>query len=59
MNSRELELNWYLANGKHPERIVLDSSGVPYVIGDVSWNQNHPDKEEHFEDRCHWNWREK
>ncbi len=58
VTARELELEWYQANGDYPERIVLDSDGIPYVIGDRSWNQNHPDQEEYFEDRCHWNWKE-
>ena len=33
------EVEWYQKNGKHPERIVNDSTGQPYVIGDAAWNR--------------------
>lgn len=35
------EVEWYRRNGKYlRERIVRDSDGHPYVIGDWSWNRN-------------------
>ena len=41
MNQQIMEVVWYLKNGKYPnERIVKDSSGIPYVIGDWAWNRN-------------------
>lgn len=33
------EVSWYRRYGKHPGRIVRDSHGVEYVIGDWSWNR--------------------
>jgi hypothetical protein len=43
------EVAWYRVNGRYPERIKTDANGQPFVIGDQSWNQNHPDKVEYFE----------
>lgn len=43
------EVEWYRKYGKHPERIVKDSSGQLYVIGDFSWNRPNTNKKEEFE----------
>lgn len=43
------EVEWYRRHGKYPERIKPDSAGVLYVIGDLSWNMNRPDKLERIE----------
>lgn len=37
---QEAEVEWYRRHGKYPrERIVRNSEGEPYVIGDWSWNR--------------------
>jgi hypothetical protein len=36
---RKHEIAWYMQNGKYPKRIVNDSMGMEYVIGDCSWNR--------------------
>ena len=46
---RVAEIRWYNKHGKHPDRIVLDTSSIPYVIGDWSWNRLRPDREEFVE----------
>jgi hypothetical protein len=51
MNPRLAELAWYRANGKHPERIIKDTHGNEYVIGDWGWHRKHPDLPEFIEDR--------
>lgn len=40
------EVAWYRKHGKYPERIVRDSEGNEYVIGDESWNDLFPHKPE-------------
>lgn len=45
------EVAWYRAYGRYPERIKLDGSGQPFVVGDQCWNQNNPDKIEYLESR--------
>lgn len=37
------QVAWYHAHGKYPERIRFDRDGTAYVIGDWSWNKQHPD----------------
>jgi formate-dependent nitrite reductase cytochrome c552 subunit len=44
-------VTWYLQHGKYPNRIVKDSAGVKYVIGDWSWERRHPSKYESIEKR--------
>ena len=54
MTYRELcqrEVEWYRRHGRYPERIRRDLSGTAYVIGDWSWNRNHPNKSEVIEYR--------
>ena len=46
---RLFELEWYLRHGKYPERIKRGSPGGDYVIGDVAWHRNHPEKLEPIE----------
>ncbi len=38
VNPRPLEIKWYRKNGRYVDRIVKDSNGDKYVIGDDSWN---------------------
>lgn len=34
------EVRWYCKHGRYPkQRIVTDSRGQPYVIGDTHWNR--------------------
>lgn len=47
------EVAWYRLHGRYSERIRLDGSGRPYVIGDWSWNQHYPHAREEVEDRMH------
>ena len=43
------EVKWYRQNGKYPDkRIVRDSRGGLYVIGDFSWNVS-PNPPEYIE----------
>lgn len=38
----QAEVDWYRKHGRYPNtRIVQDSHGVEYVIGDWSWNRKH------------------
>jgi len=39
--SAQREVAWYRQNGKYPHRLVRDSKGVQYVMGDWSWNRRH------------------
>jgi hypothetical protein len=40
--SQAREVAWYRQHGRFPERIKYDGRGQLYVIGDQSWNMNHP-----------------
>ena len=45
MNIRLAELRWYRKYGKYAkERIIKDSQGKNYVIGDYSWNRKDVNK---------------
>ncbi|OZI23716.1 hypothetical protein CAL26_09805 [Bordetella genomosp. 9] len=44
-----LEVEWYRANGRYPERIVVDGEGEPYVLGDGYWNSRNPKMAEEVE----------
>jgi len=44
----EMEVEWYRQHGRFPERIVRDSKGIEYVIGDWSWNYTHDNKKREF-----------
>lgn len=40
-DQQAIEVRWYCEHGKYPkQRIVLDSLGRPYVIGDRHWNRD-------------------
>jgi len=39
-------VTWYRQNGLYLDRIREDGYGILYVIGDESWNVNHPNKQE-------------
>ena len=40
MKVKELEVKWYMKNGRYKkERIKKDSCGESYVVGDFSWNR--------------------
>jgi len=43
------EVEWYRQHGKHPDRITRNHTGTEYVIGDWSWNRQHPDRREMIE----------
>lgn len=43
------EVVWYQQHGKYRERIRKTNEGELYVVGDWSWNRNHPDKHEEIE----------
>ena len=35
---QQMEVDWYRQHGRYPERIVMDSHGNEYVIGDWCWH---------------------
>lgn len=41
-----VDVVWYREHGIHPDRIVHDSQGVEYVIGDWSWERKYPNRYE-------------
>lgn len=43
------ETEWYQIHGQHMKRLVRDSEGVWYPIGDWSWNRENPEKPEYIE----------
>jgi hypothetical protein len=51
INVQEAEVAWYEKNGKHKDRVARDSRGQRYVIGDASWNNRHPSREEMVESK--------
>lgn len=51
MDVQAREVEWYRRHGRHPERIVLDRTGNPFVIGDWSWRRLHAVAFELVEDR--------
>jgi hypothetical protein len=50
-NVQQAEVEWYEKHGLHSDRIVRDSTGQRYVIGDSSWNRKHPGRQESVESR--------
>lgn len=50
LNNCRAEVEWYRRYGRHADRVRVDGHGVKYVVGDWSWNRNHPDRREHIED---------
>ncbi len=49
MPPQQREVEWYKHFGRYPERIATSGSGAKFVIGDWSWNRQHPGKAETIE----------
>lgn len=49
MDVQAREVEWYRRYGKYVQRIRRCTAGREYVVGDWSWERNHPDKDEPIE----------
>jgi hypothetical protein len=45
----QAEIDWYRKHGKYADRIVKDSHGKQYMIGDWAWNRARHNRQEWFE----------
>jgi hypothetical protein len=45
----QAEIDWYRKHGKYADRIVKDSHGKQYMIGDWAWNRSRHNRQEWVE----------